>query len=155
MDAFVDELRKAPEIESVDAQLFEPGKDWSYLSDRELFLLGAADAADGAGAFSAARLDRELAHARELLSTPSADQSARPARSARTADAAAGSLAREKGFVSFDPTQEGYVSKDGRSRLVIVKPTGRPFDTDFCKSLFRRLAAVESTAAPAAAGRSE
>src|SRR5580700_8509369 len=29
VDAYVAELRLAPEIESVDAQLFEPGKDWS------------------------------------------------------------------------------------------------------------------------------
>src|SRR5436305_959076 len=44
VDAYVAGLRSAPEIETVDAQLFEPGKDWSYLSDRELLLLGPADA---------------------------------------------------------------------------------------------------------------
>ena len=31
-----------------------------------------------------------------------------------------------------------------RSRLVIVKPKGAPFDTDFCKALFARLAEVEA-----------
>jgi hypothetical protein len=55
LDRYVEALRHAPEIESVDAQLFEPGKDWSYLSDRELYLLGA----DGAAA-ALARFERVL-----------------------------------------------------------------------------------------------
>ena len=55
-------------------------------------------------------------------------------------------MSREKGFLSFDPTQEGYVSPDGRSRLVVVKPKGQPFDSDFCQALFSRLSAVEGAA---------
>jgi hypothetical protein len=31
VDAYIERLRKAPEIESVDAALFEEGKDWTYL----------------------------------------------------------------------------------------------------------------------------
>ena len=34
-------------------------------------------------------------------------------------------------LLSFDPTQEGYVSPDGRSRLVVVKPTGQPFEAGY------------------------
>ena len=60
-------------------------------------------------------------------------------------------IGNEKGFAAFDPTQEGYVSKDGRSRLIIAKPRGAPFDIDFCKALFQRLAGVEA-AARAASG---
>src|SRR5437867_1970752 len=40
VDAYADELRKLPEIVSVDAQPFEAGKDWGYLFDHELLLLG-------------------------------------------------------------------------------------------------------------------
>jgi uncharacterized protein len=54
-------------------------------------------------------------------------------------------MSRDKGMVSFDPSQEGYVSPDGKSRLVIVKPRGAPFDTDFCKRLFQRLSDIERT----------
>src|ERR1700680_1789550 len=71
VDAYVAELRRAPEIESVDAQLFEPGQEWSYLSDRELYLLGADGAADALTRFRAPRLEGEIAHARDLLSVPS------------------------------------------------------------------------------------
>ena len=70
VDRYVEALRGAPEIESVDAQLFEPGKDWSYLSDRELYLLGADGAAAALTRFRSPQLDRELAHARDLLSMP-------------------------------------------------------------------------------------
>src|ERR1700674_2455565 len=71
VDAYVAKLRQAPEIESIDAQLLEPGKDWSYLSDRELYLLGAGGTADALTRFRAPRLEREIAHARDLLSGPS------------------------------------------------------------------------------------
>lgn len=147
VDRYVDALRRAPEIESVDAQLFEPGKDWSYLSDRELYLLGAVGASAALARFRPPRLDAEIAHARDLLSMPS------PQIKALVQQDPLGLLTllrdrigREKGFLSFDPTQDGYVSRDGRSRLVMVKPKGPPFDTDFCKALFRRLTAVEAAA---------
>ncbi len=152
VDAFVGELRRAPEVQSVDARLFEPGKDWSYLSDRELLLLGPADATAALERFRSPGLDRELVHARELLSTPSEQVKALVQQDPLgLLTLLRNRLGRSQGFVSFDPTQEGYVSKDGRGRLVIVKPTGQPFDTDFCKLLFRRLAAVESTARARAA----
>ena len=147
VDAYVAALRQAPEIESVDAQLFEPGKDWSYLSDRELFLLGADGAADALARFGAPRIDRELIHARELLSVPSPQVKALVQQDPLgLLTMLRGRLGRERGLISFDPTQEGYVSPDGRSRLVMVKPKGQPFDSDFCKALFRRLSMVEDQA---------
>ena len=87
--------------------------------------------------FRPPQLDRELAHARDLLSMPSAQIKALVQQDPLgLLTMLRDRMGREKGFVSFDPTQEGYVSPDGRSRLVIVKPKGAPFDTDFCKALF-------------------
>jgi predicted RND superfamily exporter protein len=141
---YVAALRGAPEIESVDAQLFEPGKDWAYLSDRVLFLLGPAGAADALARFRPPRLDVEIAHARDLLTMPSEQIKAYVQQDPlgllgllRTR------LEKEKGAIAFDPTKEGYVSADGRARLVIVKPRGAPFDTDFCKTLFARMSQIE------------
>ena len=152
VDRYVEALRRAPEIESVDAQLFEPGKDWSYLSDRELYLLGADGAAAALARFRSPQLDGEIAHARDLLSMPSAQIKALVQQDPLgLLTMLRDRMGREKGFVSFDPTQEGYVSPDGRSRLVVVKPKGAPFDTDFCKALFARLSAVEATARQEAA----
>jgi predicted RND superfamily exporter protein len=147
VDRYVDALRHAPEIESVDAQLFEPGKDWSYLSDRELYLLGADGAAAALARFRSPQLDGEIAHARDLLSMPSARIKAFVQQDPLgLLTMLRDRMGREKGFTSFDPTQDGYVSPDGRSRLVMVKPKGAPFDTDFCKALFDRLSTVEAMA---------
>src|ERR1700674_420632 len=147
VDRYVAELRRAPEIESVDAQLFEPGKDWSYLSDRELYLLGADGAADALTRFRAPRLEGEIAHARDLLSVPSPQIKALGKQDPLgVLTMLRDRMGREKGFVAFDPTQEGYVSPDGQSRLLVVKPKGPPFDTDFCKALFQRLSTVEGAA---------
>jgi predicted RND superfamily exporter protein len=147
VDAYVEALRKAPEIESVDAALFEEGKDWTYLYDRELHLLGATDAALALSRLRSPALDRELAHSRELLQMPSAEIKTMVQQDPLgMLTLLRNRFARQKGFVAFDPTQEGYVSPDGRSRLVMVKPKGAPFDTDFCKALFRRLEEIERTA---------
>lgn len=152
IDAYVDRLRHEPAIESVDAQLFEPGKDWRYVSDRALYLLGPEDAATALARFRPPRLEQEIAHARDLLSMPSSDIKALVQQDPLgLLSMMRARMAREKGLVAVDPSQEGYVSADGTSRLVIVKPNGPPFDTDFCKRLFQRLAAVETEARQAAA----
>jgi uncharacterized protein len=146
VEAYLQRLRSAPEIDSVDARLFEPGKDWSYLSDRALYVLRPDGATEALSRFRSPRLDAEIAHARELLAFPS------PQIKTLVQHDPLGLLAmvrdrlgREKGF-GFNPTLEGYVSRDGHSRLIVVKPKGPPFDTDFCKTLFRRLTAVEAAA---------
>jgi predicted exporter len=146
VDAYVEALRKAPEIASVDVQLFEPGK-WSYLYDRELYLLGPAGAAEALTHLRPPALDREIAHARDLLSVPSSDVKALVQQDpVGLLGLLRDRMGRQNSFAAFDPTQAGYVSKDGHSRLVIVKPAGAPFDTDFCKRLFRRLDEVERAA---------
>src|SRR5207244_12657818 len=131
--------------------MFEEGKDWTYLYDHELSLLGPAGAAEALARLRPPALDRELAHARDLLQTPSSDVKA------LVQQDPVGLLAllrrrftAQNGLVAFDPTQEGYVSPDGRGRLVIVKPVGAPFDTEFSRALFMRLAAIETTTRAAA-----
>jgi predicted RND superfamily exporter protein len=147
VDAYVEELRKAPEIASVDVELFEPGKDWGYLYDRELYLLGPATASPALRRLEPPALDGEIAHARDLLSVPSSDVKAYVQQDpVGLLGLLRDRLGRQNGVAAFDPTQKGYVSADGRSRLVIVKPAGAPFDTDFCKRLFRRLDDVERAA---------
>jgi len=144
VDAYVAALRSAPEIESVDAQLFEPGKDWTYLSDRVMFLLGPAAASAALARFQPAGLDAEILHARDLLSVPNEQIKAYVRQDPLGLLGAMQSrMAQEKGAIAFDPTQEGYVSRDGHSRLIIVKPRGAPFDSEFCRTLFARLTNVE------------
>jgi uncharacterized protein len=147
VEAYVESLRAAPEIAAVDAQLFEPGKDWSYLGDRSLYLMDADEARGALARFRPPRLDRELEHARGLLSLPSAQIKGLVQQDPLgLLSILRDRMSRQKGFGSFDPSQEGYVSGDGRSRMILVRPKGAPFDTAFCTVLFQRLAEVETAA---------
>jgi predicted RND superfamily exporter protein len=147
VDAYVDELRKLPEMASVDAQLFEPGKDWGYLYDHELLLLGADHAERALKKFEPAEMVKALTETRELLSVPSSDVKA------YVQQDPLGLLAllrdrfsREQGIGGGSFGENGYISADGRGRLVLARPARPPFDTDFSRALLSRLADVERRA---------
>ena len=153
IDNYVEGLRKAPEIASVDAELFDDVKDWSYLFDRELLLLGPEQARAALRRFAPPEMAGELARSRSLLAMSSPEVKAYVQQDPLgLLGMLRDRLGRGRPLVDFDPTQKGYVSRDGRSRLVMAKPVRPPFDTDFCKQLFVRLAAVEAVARAAAAG---
>ncbi|HEY3384136.1 MAG TPA: MMPL family transporter [Vicinamibacterales bacterium] len=147
IDAYVERLRRAPEIASVDAELFDSVKDWNYLFDRELLLLGKDQSAAALARLAPAGMTGELERSRGMLAMSSPEVKAYvqqdPLGLLRLLR---DRLSRGEALVSFDPTQKGYVSRDGRSRLVIAKPVRPPFDTDFCKRLFARLGEVEAAA---------
>ena len=48
-------------------------------------------------------------------------------------------LAGASAGMKIDTSRGAYVDADGRSRLVLARPTRPPFDTDFSKQLFARL----------------
>ena len=144
VEAYVTELRDVPQIEHVDATLFDADRDWDYLVDRILLLLGRDGASEALEKFEPEGMEAALLRSREALTIPSATMrdlvqrdplglvlSLRPR------------FVGNKAFSQFDPTAEGYVSSDGRSRMVIAKPTGPAFDADFCAELLAELAAVE------------
>lgn len=151
VDRYVERLRRAPEIASVDAELFDDLKDWSYLFDRALLLLGPRDAEAALVRFAPSGMAAQLAESRELLAMSSPQVKAYvqqdPLGVLRMLREKVG---RARSLVAFDPTRRGYVSPDGRSRLVLAKPTRPPFDTEFCKRLFARLADIEASARAAA-----
>jgi uncharacterized protein len=134
VDRYAALLRREPEIARVDTQLFDPGKDWSYVFDHVFMLLGPEATA---GALKRLRTDNmgdELSRARERLRLPS------PAikELVRQDPFNYLGLLRERlsaanAFVRIDPTAEGYVSKDGRARLVIATPVRPPFDLAFSR----------------------
>ena len=52
----------------------------------------------------------------------------------------------ESNAVTGASAEDGYVSPDGRNRLLIVKPRRPPFDVDFCRALLNRLDGIERSA---------
>ena len=144
VEAYLAELRTVPQIAYVDAALFDPGRDWDYLLDRILLLLGPEGARNALARFQPESLEAALLHSREALTIPGTSVReliqrdplglVLDLRSRFTAN---------KAFSQFDPAADGYVSSDGSSRLVIAKPIGPAFDAEFCKELLDELADVE------------
>jgi predicted exporter len=152
VDRYVERLRKAPEIAAVDAELFDDVKDWNYLFDRELLLLGTDAARVALARFAPPAMAGELAKTRGLLAMSSPEVKAYVQKDPLgLVGLLRDRLGRGRSLIESDPTQKGYVSRDGRSRLVMAKPVRPPFDIAFCKRLFARLANVEAAARTAAA----
>jgi predicted RND superfamily exporter protein len=147
IDRYVESLRKSPEIESVDAALFDDVKDWNYLLDREFLLLGPDNLRTALERFEPSNMALELSKSRSLLAVSAPEVKAYVQHDPlNLAPLLRDRLGRGRALVDFDPTQTGYVSRDGRARLVMAKPVRPPFDTRFCKQLFARLSAVETAA---------
>jgi predicted RND superfamily exporter protein len=147
VDAYLEALRRAPEVSRVDTALFDRDKDWSYLLDRQLLLVDSEQWTRTERLFEPSGMEQALVRSREALSLPSSALKAAIQQdplglfSIWRERAARGSLPLE-----LNPMEEGYVSRDGRSRLVIVKPIEPPFDAEFCRKLARRLEGIEAEA---------
>ena len=134
VDRYAELLRRDPEIARVDTQLFDPGKDWSYVFDHVFMLLGPEATAGALNRLTADGMGDELSRARERLRLPS------PAikELVRQDPFNYLGLLRERlsaanAFVRIDPAAEGYVSNDGHARLVIATPVHPPFDLAFSR----------------------
>jgi predicted RND superfamily exporter protein len=149
VDALAAALRRAPEIAQVDAGPRDPGRDWSYLSDRVLLLAAARDPAI-LDRFGGAPLAAQVAGTRELLTLPSPELVALVRADplgllATLRDRLAGAASGMK----LDASSGAYVSADGRSRLLLARPRQPPFDTTFGRALYRRLETIEREVARA------
>lgn len=159
IDAFARQLETLPEIERVDAGLFGGDRDWRYIGDRELLLLAPDRLQQALARFAPLAMPGELAKTRELLSVPSPEIT----QMVRQDPLGLFFLLREQlegasNGTKLDSSRGGYVTKDGRSRLVLARPTRPPFDTAFSRQLFDQLTRLERSlndpapaSAPAAA----
>ena len=151
-------LRAAPEIARVDAGVVDRERDFGWLADHELLLLRgrALDAAlrrlgpDGMPAAVAAR--------RDLLAVPS-DEVAQLVRQdpAGLLDLLRDALGGAQSGINLGVSADGYVTKDGRRRLLIARPKRPPYDAAFSRALdarLREIAASTRAAAEAAARES-
>jgi len=144
IDAFVSRLRSAPEIRSIDAGAIDERKDWSYLFDHELLLLGPEGAKAALARFEPAAMRDALARTRDRLSASSADIK----RLAQEDPLGLLTLLRDRlagdgTLPAVTPAVAGYLSRDRRSRLVIARPVRPQYDTAFSQQLFGRVAEVD------------
>ena len=139
VDAWVEQLRAAPEIDRVDTGMADESRTVSWLADRQLLLLDNSSLDEALQRLRPEGLRAAVASRRELLTLPSSS----------VAD-----LVRHDPAGLFELTQKtfggkapigidgGYVTQDGSSRLVIARPRRPPYDADFSRALDARLTSI-------------
>lgn len=150
VDHWVAELRSAPEVEWVDPGTAGPDRDWGWLAEHQLLLLHGGTLDTALSRLQPDGMAAALTATRELLSMPS--------------PAVAGlvrqdpldllgllrqQLGGQRAGIAVGITEGGYVSPDGRSRLLVVKPRRPPYDTNFSRMLMQRLDSIASSRARA------
>ena len=150
VDAWTAALRSTPEIVSVDAGVLDRSRDLSWLGDRQLLLLGGSTLDAALARFQPAGMMKAMSDSRDLLAAGSGQ---------------AGPLVQQDPLGIFGLLREqlgsaqsgltvgdnGFVTPDGRSRLLIAKPARPPYDASFSRALFGRLQQLERTVRPPAA----
>ena len=145
IEAWIDRLRAAPEIASVDTGLNNPSRDFGWLAGRQLLLLRGQTLEDALDRLSPEGLSREVGKSRELLALPGPEI----AELVRQDPVGLVTLLRPvlagterqpgpEGQLGLD----GYVTADGRVRIVIVRPRRPPYDTSFSRALEQRLGGI-------------
>jgi len=137
-------LRAAPELAHVDSGHVDTSRDWSWLAERELMLLDEGSLSQVLARLQPAAMPALLASTRELLAIPS------PEIAALIKDDPFGvhdllrrQLSGAEMVLPIGSTDRGYLSRDGRQRLVVARPVFPPYDTAFAHALFERLRAIE------------
>jgi len=152
ISAWVERLRRAPEIARVDAGVVDRDRDVGWLADHQLLVLHdrVLDAAlhrltpEGIGDAVAAR--------RELLAMPSPEMAALVRQDpAGLLDLLRDALGGAQAGFSMGISADGYVTKDGHGRLVMARPKRPPYDAEFSRALDARLREIEAAMAAAAA----
>ncbi len=143
IDDWVHRLRQAPEVTQVDAGVADGTRNFSWLQDRELLLLVGKPLDAALERLSATGIAAAVASRRELLALPSSQIAELvrhdPLGLTEIVSDALGSTAPGLGA---NVARRGYLSDDGRSRLVIAQPARPPFDTRFSHALDARLQAI-------------
>ena len=149
IERWVAVLRQTPELRRVDSGRLDGSRDWGWLADRQLLLLSDDQLSEALARLSPEGMRPALAATRELLTIPSPEITA---------------LVREDPFRLRELLQErlgaqsalrvgasaqGYISGDGRRRLVIARPAQPPFNTTFSHALLDRLAVIKAGREPA------
>lgn len=148
VDALARRVRAIPEVARVDAGPLDPGKDWSYLTDRQLLLLDDRTLGLALDRLRPGEAAARVAASRELLALASPDIKAVVQRDPLGwFDLLRPTLGASTAMLQVDPARtDGYVTPDGRAQLLLVHPTEPPFDTDYAARLLAAVSAAEAAA---------
>ena len=148
IEGWVDRLRNAPEVTRVDTGLADRSRDLGWLADRQLLLLDGETLGRALDRLRGDGMRPAVAARRELLSLPSADVAALVRQDPLGLfDLLRDQLGDVQAGMNFGVTEGGFVTADGRSRLIIARPARPPYDTGFSRALMAVLERVRVDAA--------
>jgi len=154
VDEWIDQLRHAPEIARVDAAVVDRARDFSWLADRELFVLRDRSLDDALQRLTPDGLRSAVAARRELLTMPSPEIAAMVRQDpAGLFDLARDALGEARPGVGANAGADGYVTEDGRKRLLIARPSRPPYDNEFSRALDARLHDIDARVAASSRSR--
>jgi hypothetical protein len=149
--AWADALRSAPEISRVDTGTVDRTRDFGWVADRQLLVLGGRALEDALHRLTPEGMSAAIASRRDLLTVPSAEVAQLVRQDPLGLfDLMRDALGGAQAGINIGLSADGYVSADNRSRLLIARPKRPPYDAEFSRALDNRLRAI-STAASAAA----
>jgi predicted RND superfamily exporter protein len=140
IDEWVETLRKVPELRAVDSGRLDGSRDWGWLADRQLLLLDQPRLAEALGRFRADQMPAVIAGTRELLAIPSPEIASLVREDPLRIHELLQRQLGEQSGLRF--SNDGYVTADGRRRLVIARPAEPPFNTEFSQALLDRLTTI-------------
>jgi predicted RND superfamily exporter protein len=154
IEAWVGALRAIPELRTVDIGRLDGSRDWQWLADRQLLLLGERQLEEALARFQPDEMRTVLAGTREMLAIPSPEIASLVREDPlRLRELLQRQLGEQSGL-RLSPS--GYVSADGQRRLVIARPLEPPYNTEFSHALMERLATItRQRSAPVATDNGE
>ena len=146
VDEWVDLLRQAPEISRVDAGVIDRTRNFGWLADRQLLLLGGAPLDRALDRLRPEGVAAAVASRRELLTVPSPEIAALVRQDPiGLTELISDALGGTDAGVNLGIGTQGYLTKDGQGRLVMAQPRRPPYDAAFSRALDARLRAIEAT----------
>ena len=148
VDAWLERLRRSPLVTSVDGGVADASRDLSWLADRQLLLLDDRALQLAIGRLQGSGMREALASRRDLLTLPS------PAIADLVRHDPLGlyDLLRDRlgglrsGVAAMGAAEGGYVTPDGRRRLVTALPVRPPYDAQFSRTLMSELDRMRAAA---------
>lgn len=151
IDTWVKRLEQIDGISSVDAGGNNSRRNWSWLSGRELLLLDPQRLDEALSRLRPQNARTSLMSARELLAMPSSTVEAMVQNDPlNLTSLLMEQMGTSSGPASLLASDSGYVSQDGRRRLVLARPAFAPYDTSFSRRLMARLELLRADASASA-----
>jgi predicted RND superfamily exporter protein len=146
INLWVDRLRSAPEIARVDAGVADRTRDFGWLADRQLLVLQGRSLDEALRRLRPEGMGNAVAARRELLTVPSTDVAELIRQDpAGLFDVLRDALGGAQAGSMLGVSENGYVTADGHSRLVIARPKRPPYDAAFSRALDARLREIQTS----------